>query len=92
MIACPVRTIIADPALGQGWPKEPEFIERRAGAVPQHDLVLLPGGHHLHLDSDTAPAVVESALEHFLQLDVPDWTRERLAEEVEVGTGVRDQL
>jgi pimeloyl-ACP methyl ester carboxylesterase len=54
-IRCPVLHITAV----DGWPRPAEVVERRMRAVPDLENHTLPGSHHLHLDTDTAPAVID---------------------------------
>jgi pimeloyl-ACP methyl ester carboxylesterase len=58
-IDCPVRVIFADPA--QTYLPEPLRSER-AALLPQGELVVLPGIHHLHME---APAEVAQAIGGF---------------------------
>lgn len=58
-IACPVKAIFADPA----QPYLPDELRRRRVALlPQGELVVIPGGHHLHMDQ---PAAVAAAVGDF---------------------------
>jgi pimeloyl-ACP methyl ester carboxylesterase len=58
-IACPVRAIFADPA----QPYLPDDLRRRRVALlPQGELIVIPGGHHLHMQ---APADVAAAIGGF---------------------------
>ncbi|MFC7301766.1 alpha/beta fold hydrolase [Cognatiluteimonas weifangensis] len=59
-IACPTRVIHATPA--QPYLPEPLRSER-AALLPRGELVLLPGGHHLHMER---PAAVAVAIGDFL--------------------------
>ena len=59
-IACPTRVIHADPP--QPYLPEPLRSER-AALLPQGELVVLPGGHHLHMER---PADVAAAIGDFL--------------------------
>ena len=55
-IECPVRAIFADPA----QPYLPDDLRRRrVGLLPQGELIILPGGHHLHMQqaADVAAAI-----------------------------------
>jgi pimeloyl-ACP methyl ester carboxylesterase len=52
-IECPVRLIFADPA--QAYLPEPLRSER-AALLPQGELVVLPGIHHLHMEAPTEVA------------------------------------
>ena len=52
-IECPTRVIYATPA--QVYLPEPDR-SRRARLLPQGDLVLLAGGHHLHMEDPEAVA------------------------------------
>lgn len=55
----------------RGWPYPPGYAERRE-AVAGLEVVDVDGGHHLHLDPDTAPAVTELILRFLLrQLQQP---------------------
>jgi len=59
-IDCPVRAIFADPA----QPYLPDELRRRRVALlPRGELVVLRGGHHLHMQE---PAVVAEAIGDFL--------------------------
>jgi pimeloyl-ACP methyl ester carboxylesterase len=59
-IECPVRAIFADPA----QPYLPDDLRRRRVALlPRGELVVLPGGHHLHMQQ---PAAVAAAIGDFL--------------------------
>jgi len=55
-IRCPVLHITAV----DGWPRPAEVVERRMRAVRDLENHTLPGSHHLHLDADTAPAVIDA--------------------------------
>ncbi|MEO5630127.1 MAG: alpha/beta hydrolase [Thermomonas sp.] len=60
-IGCPAKVIFANPA----QPYLPEDVRRRrSGLLPHGELVLLPGGHHLHMDR---PAEVAAAIGKFFQ-------------------------
>jgi pimeloyl-ACP methyl ester carboxylesterase len=59
-IACPTRVIHADPP--QPYLPEPLRSER-AALLPRGELVVLPGGHHLHMER---PAEVAAAIGRFL--------------------------
>ena len=61
-IDCPVRVIFADPA--QTYLPEPLRSER-AALLPQGELTVLPGIHHLHME---APAEVAHAIGGFFGL------------------------
>ncbi len=52
-IECPTRVIYADPP--QPYLPEPDR-SRRARLLPQAELVVLPGGHHLHMETPQAVA------------------------------------
>ncbi|WP_058835929.1 alpha/beta fold hydrolase [Luteimonas abyssi] len=52
-ITCPTRVIYADPP--QPYLPEPDRT-RRARLLPDGDLVVLPGGHHLHMETPDAVA------------------------------------
>lgn len=65
-IAAPVLHVAA----ADGWPRPPGVTEARALLVRDLEAVTLPGSHHLHLDPDTAPAVV-NAMAGFLRRRVP---------------------
>lgn len=60
-IDCPTRVIYADPP--QPYLPEPDR-SRRARLLPQGDLVVMAGGHHLHMEQ---PAEVAAAIGDFLQ-------------------------
>ncbi len=60
-IACPTRVIHADPP--QPYLPEPLRSER-AALLPRGELVVLPGGHHLHMER---PADVAAAIGDFLE-------------------------
>jgi pimeloyl-ACP methyl ester carboxylesterase len=58
-IQCPVRVIHADPA----QPYLPEALRReRAALLPRGELVVIAGGHHLHMEQ---PAEVAAAIGDF---------------------------
>ncbi|MCD9029108.1 alpha/beta hydrolase [Luteimonas sp. BDR2-5] len=59
-IECPTRVIYAEPA--QPYLPEPDR-SRRARLLPDGDLVVLPGGHHLHMEQ---PGDVAAAIGDFL--------------------------
>ena len=60
-IACPVRAIFADPA----QPYLPDGLRRsRTRLLPAGEIVVLPGGHHLHMEQ---AAVVGGMLGPFLR-------------------------
>jgi pimeloyl-ACP methyl ester carboxylesterase len=59
-IGCPVRALYADPP----QPYFPEPLRReRAACLPHGELVVLPGGHHLHMED---PQAVAAAIGDFL--------------------------
>ena len=58
-IECPARVVFADPP--QPYLPEPLRSER-AALLPQGDLVVLPGSHHLHMET---PAAVAAAIGGF---------------------------
>lgn len=59
-IECPARVIFADPA----QPYLPDALRReRAGLLPRGELIVMPGGHHLHMEE---PAAVAAAIGDFL--------------------------
>ncbi|MFD0739602.1 alpha/beta fold hydrolase [Lysobacter koreensis] len=59
-IECPARVIFAAPA----QPYLPDALRReRAGLLPRGELVVLDGGHHLHMED---PAAVAAAIGDFL--------------------------
>lgn len=59
-IACPTRVVYADPA----QPYLPDALRRaRAALLPDGALVVMPGGHHLHME---APAAVAGVIAGFL--------------------------
>ncbi|UNK42333.1 alpha/beta hydrolase [Luteimonas sp. S4-F44] len=60
-IECPTRVIYADPP--QDYLPEPDR-SRRARLLPEGDLVVLPGGHHLHMEQ---PDAVAAAIGDFLR-------------------------
>lgn len=60
-IACPTRVVHADPA--QPYLPDP-LRRRRAGLLPHGELVVLLGGHHLHMQQ---PAAVAAAIGAFLR-------------------------
>lgn len=60
-IACPTRVIYAEPA--QTYFPEP-LRSQRAGLLPQGDLQVLAGTHHLHMED---PARVAAAIGDFFQ-------------------------
>ena len=58
-IACPVRVLYADPAP----PYFPEPLRRERAACLRHgEVIVLPGGHHLHME---APQAVAAAIGEF---------------------------
>lgn len=58
-IECPVRAIFADPA----QPYIPDELRRRRVALlPHGEMIILPGGHHLHMQQ---PAEVAAAIGGF---------------------------
>ncbi len=58
-IECPVRAIFADPA----QPYLPDDLRRRRVALlPRGELIVIPGGHHLHMQQ---PANVAAAIGDF---------------------------
>ncbi len=60
-IACPVRAIFADPA----QPYLPDGLRRsRTRLLPAGEIVVMPGGHHLHMQQ---PAEVAAAIGDFLR-------------------------
>jgi pimeloyl-ACP methyl ester carboxylesterase len=59
-IGCPTRVIHADPP--QPYLPEPLRSER-AALLPDGELIVLPGGHHLHMER---PADVAAAIGGFL--------------------------
>jgi pimeloyl-ACP methyl ester carboxylesterase len=59
-IECPTRVIHADPP--QPYLPEPLRSER-AALLPRGELIVLPGGHHLHMEQ---PAAVAAAIGDFL--------------------------
>lgn len=60
-ITCPAKVLFADPA----QPYLPDPVRRRRAALlPRGELVVLPGGHHLHMEQ---PAGVAAAIGAFLQ-------------------------
>ncbi|MDH5831474.1 alpha/beta fold hydrolase [Luteimonas sp. M1R5S18] len=59
-IACPTRVIYADPP--QPYLPEPRRSEH-AALLPDGTMVVLPGGHHLHMEQ---PAAVAAAIGGFL--------------------------
>ncbi len=58
-ISCPTKVIFAEPA--QSYLPD-DLRRRRAALLPRGELVLLPGGHHLHMDQ---PAAVAAAIGDF---------------------------
>jgi pimeloyl-ACP methyl ester carboxylesterase len=62
-IECPTRVIYASPP--QPYLPEPER-SRRAALLPRGTLVVVPGGHHLHMED---PATVAAAIGDFLADD-----------------------
>ena len=60
-ISCPVRAIFADPA----QPYLPDGLRRsRNRLLPAGEIVVMPGGHHLHMQQ---PAEVAAAIGDFLR-------------------------
>jgi pimeloyl-ACP methyl ester carboxylesterase len=59
-IECPTRVIFAEPA--QTYLPEP-LRRERAGLLPRGELIVMPGGHHLHMEE---PAAVAGAIGDFL--------------------------
>lgn len=60
-IGCRTRVIYAEPA--QPYFPEP-LRSQRAGLLPQGELIVLPGSHHLHMED---PAAVAAAIGDFFQ-------------------------
>lgn len=62
-IECPARAIFADPA----QPYLPDALRReRVALMPQGELVVLPGGHHIHMEQ---PQDVAAAIGDFFRSD-----------------------
>jgi pimeloyl-ACP methyl ester carboxylesterase len=62
-ITCPTRVIYADPA----QPYLPDALRReRAALLPRGGMVVLPGGHHLHMEN---PRAVAAAIGDFFTRD-----------------------
>jgi len=62
-ITCPAKVLFADPA----QPYLPDPVRRaRAALLPAGELVVLPGGHHLHMEQ---PREVAAAIGGFLRAD-----------------------
>ncbi|MDQ3161032.1 MAG: alpha/beta hydrolase, partial [Pseudomonadota bacterium] len=58
-IGCPAKVIFAEPA--QSY--LPDLLRRkRAALLPRGELVVMPGGHHLHMNQ---PAAVAAAIGDF---------------------------
>ena len=58
-ISCPTKVIFAEPA----QPYLPDDLRRRRAALlPRGELVVMPGGHHLHMNQ---PAAVAAAIGEF---------------------------
>lgn len=62
-IECPTRVIHADPA--QPYQPEPRRSEH-AALLPRGERIVLPGGHHLHMEQ---PAAVAAAIGDFILAD-----------------------
>lgn len=62
-IDCPVRAIFADPA--QPYLAD-DLRRRRTHCLPRGEMIVLPGGHHLHMQQ---PAEVAAAIGDFLRED-----------------------
>lgn len=63
-IECPARAIFADPA----QPYLPDALRReRVALMPQGELVVLPGGHHIHMEQ---PQDVAAAIGDFFRSDL----------------------
>ena len=62
-IDCPVRAIFADPA--QPYLAD-DLRRRRTHCLPRGEMIVLPGGHHLHMQQ---PAEVAAAIGDFLRAD-----------------------
>ena len=60
-ITCPTRVIFGEPA--QAYLPD-HLRRRRAALLPRGELVLMPGGHHLHMDQ---PAAVAAAIGDFFR-------------------------
>ncbi|HVR82042.1 MAG TPA: alpha/beta hydrolase [Luteimonas sp.] len=60
-IACPTKVIYADPA----QPYLPDALRRtRAALLPRGEMIVLRGGHHLHMEE---PAAIAAAIGDFFQ-------------------------
>jgi pimeloyl-ACP methyl ester carboxylesterase len=64
-IECPVRAIFADPA----QPYLPDELRRhRVALLPRGELIVIPGGHHLHMQQ---PVEVAAAIGGFFEPNQP---------------------
>ncbi len=60
-ISCPTKVIFGEPA--QAYLPD-DLRRKRAALLPQGDLVVMPGGHHLHMNQ---PAAVAAAIGNFFR-------------------------
>jgi pimeloyl-ACP methyl ester carboxylesterase len=63
-IDLPVLIIWAE----QGWPFDMPLMNHRVSLLRQHQVVKLPGGHHLHLDD---PAPCAAVIDQFFKTGLP---------------------
>lgn len=60
-IECPTLYLRAE----NGWPVSSRLHTARVNSVKDIQFEVLPGGHHLHLDDQTAPAVADRIIKFF---------------------------
>ena len=75
-LACPVLCVTAS----AGWPWPDGVMLGRLSSIPQLEHHHVEGGHHLHLDPDTAPAVAR-IVEGYLERGAPGVARRQLQQQ-----------